>query len=112
TACRQARRQLVEVALGQLQAGCGEAVATLRAALASPHSPTRVRAAVAVLDRAVQAIESADLAADIEDVKRRLGEVEHGRTGTAETGPGPGESGPTPPGAADAPDAGGAGSAD
>jgi hypothetical protein len=60
-AYRQARRRLVEGALGRIQAGTGQAVDTLLAvAKGGAKDSDRVRAAVALLDHAVRALAEAD----------------------------------------------------
>jgi hypothetical protein len=62
TACRQARRELVESAIGRLQAASGEAVDTLlHVARHGRRDTDRLRAAVALLDRALQGLASADV---------------------------------------------------
>lgn len=65
-AYRVARRQLVETAIGKLQQASSEAVDTLRDALTSDHPGTRVKAAVAILDRAYHGTEMLDLVAQVE----------------------------------------------
>ncbi len=58
---RAARRQVVENALAQLQQATGEAAATLRRNLTSGVASVEVRAAMAILDFALKALEWADL---------------------------------------------------
>jgi hypothetical protein len=61
TAYRQARRELVESAIGRLQAASGQAVETLlTVARQGKRDSDRVRAAVALLDRAFQGLTDAD----------------------------------------------------
>src|SRR5688572_25303071 len=74
-AYREARRQVVENALGQLQQATGDAVATLRRLLTCGNPPTEARAAVAILEQATRAVEWTDLAAEVEDLRRQLAEV-------------------------------------
>jgi hypothetical protein len=58
---RQARRELVEGAIGRIQAATGQAVDTLVAvAKVGEKDSDRVRAAVAILDHAFRGIEKAD----------------------------------------------------
>lgn len=61
-AYRQARRELVEAAIGRIQAGTGQAAETLLAvARQGKRDSDRVRAAVAVLDRALRGLTDADM---------------------------------------------------
>jgi hypothetical protein len=60
-AYRQARRQLVEVAVGRLQAATGQAVSTLlQVTKEGAKDGDRVRAAVALLDYAFRGFSGAD----------------------------------------------------
>lgn len=60
-AYRQARRQLVEAAVGRMQAAAGKAVDTLLAVTQEgPKDSDRVRAAVALLEHAVRGVTHAD----------------------------------------------------
>src|SRR5262245_33850348 len=108
-AYRQARRQLVESALGQLQRVAAEAVETLRKHLTAPKAGDQIRAALGILDHAVKAVEFIDLVEQVEALKRELEKVQHA-IGSPETGgesdaDGPAEApGPTD-GAAPAPPA-------
>jgi hypothetical protein len=111
-ALRAAARQLTEVRGGRLQHLGDKAVETLLRNLTCGKPAIENRAAVAILEHSGRAAEFVDLAADVEDLKRRLLELEDGRTGTTETRPGPAEAGPAPPGAADARDPGGTGPTD
>ena len=65
-AYRDARRQLVEGAVGRLQGVTGEAVETLRRNLTCSTSSVEVAAAKFVLEHASKAIELLDLAERIE----------------------------------------------
>lgn len=61
TAYRQARRELVEAAVGRMQAATGQAIdALLHVARQGRRDGDRVRAAVALLDRAFQGLAEAD----------------------------------------------------
>lgn len=77
-AYRQARRQVVQQAITQLQAACGEAVENLRVIMGNPEAPAsaRVSAARTVLEMAVKAVE-------LEDLEQRLSALEaHMQQGT------------------------------
>jgi hypothetical protein len=65
-AFRAARRQVVETAVAGLQGACGEAVATLRRNLNAQNESIQVRAAVAILDYSIKAVELIDLAERVE----------------------------------------------
>jgi hypothetical protein len=69
---RRARSAVVEGALGRLQQVTGEAVDTLRRNLTCGRPGDEIKAAVAVLDHAIKAVELADLEA-------RLTALEDGR---------------------------------
>lgn len=70
-AYRDARRQVVEQALGEVQSATGEAVRTLRAVMSDASAPpaSRVAAARAVLDTALRAVELMDLETRITDLE-------------------------------------------
>jgi hypothetical protein len=117
-AYRQARREVVEVAIGKLQQVTAQAVEKLQALLDAPSPTVQLGAAKAVLDYARQAIELTDLVEKVEELKRQIEELKHGGRdtapgggedpdgGTAEGG-GDGPSGPGPaPGGPGAPDGG------
>jgi hypothetical protein len=82
-AYRQARRQLVEVALGRLQQAMGEAVEALRRNLTAGKAGDQVRAALGILEHATRAVQTADLLALVEDLKRQVEarQREHGDHG-------------------------------
>lgn len=67
TAYRDARRQVVQHAIVQVQRATGEAVETLRAVMQDPEAPAsaKVSAAKAILETAVKAVELEDLEARI-----------------------------------------------
>jgi len=71
-AYRTARRAVVASAVGRLQQVTVEAVETLQRNLTCGNPAVEVRAAVAVLQQALNATELADLAAEIEAVKAKL----------------------------------------
>lgn len=60
-AYRDARARALTQAIGVLQAAAGEAVEALRAALTDEAAAVRVRAAIAILDRAMTGAELLDL---------------------------------------------------
>src|SRR5262249_27887016 len=59
-AYRQARRRVVETAVGRLQQTTGKAVAALERNLACGNPASEIRAALGILDHAVKAIEWMD----------------------------------------------------
>jgi hypothetical protein len=71
---RVARRQVVEVAIAQLQAATIEAVETLRKVMADDEAPasSRVSAARTALETAIRGIELLDLEARVERMERAL----------------------------------------
>jgi len=69
-AYRQARRSLVESAIGRLQQGAQKAVETLERNLTCGQPATEVRAAMGFLDHAVQAVELMDLVTRVEELER------------------------------------------
>lgn len=82
-AYRDARRQIVEAAIGTLQGATSEAVETLRRNLTHDNGNVQVRAAVAILDHATKAIELMDLAERVEALEQRSNA--HGRHSWAQT---------------------------
>lgn len=58
---RQARRQVVERAVSELQAATGEAVETLRRNLHCENAAVEIRAAQIIIEQAVKGIELIDL---------------------------------------------------
>jgi len=68
---RQAKQQVVEHAITQLQNACTEAVATLRQVMADREAPAsaRVAAARTVLEQAIKAVE-------LEDIEKRIEALE------------------------------------
>jgi hypothetical protein len=67
TAYREARRQVVQQAITQVQQASGEAVETLRKVMQAPDTPAsaKVSAAKTILETAVKAVELEDLEARI-----------------------------------------------
>lgn len=74
-AYREAACQLVESALGRLQAITGEAVDCLHRNLSNADARIAVRAAIATLDHAFKAAEVLELAAEIQKLKAQLTEL-------------------------------------
>ncbi len=70
-AYRDARRQVVEQALGEVQAATSDAVRTLREVMNDAAAPpsSRVAAARAVLDTALRAVELMDLETRVVDLE-------------------------------------------
>jgi hypothetical protein len=66
---RERRRQIVELAVTQLQGLTADAATTLRRNLTCGTPAVEVRAATAVMELAIKAIEVADLAQRVEDLE-------------------------------------------
>jgi hypothetical protein len=75
---REARRSIVDRALGRIQALTDQAHLALERNLACGKPQVEVRAAEAVLTWAVQAVTVADLAGEVADLKRTLTEGDDG----------------------------------
>ena len=71
---RDARRAVVEGAIGRLQAAATEAVDTLRRNLTCGTPSVEVKAAATILDQAVRCVELFDLAERVEHLEARLGD--------------------------------------
>lgn len=76
---RGARRQVVDVALINLQQTAGEAVATLRRLLTCGQPHVEARAAVAILDQTIKAVELEDLDQRLKALEDHLAEQDGGR---------------------------------
>jgi hypothetical protein len=74
TAFREARRRIVETAIGRLQQAAGKAVDTLERNLGCGHAGNEIRAALGVLDHAVKAIELLDLVERVDELERLMKE--------------------------------------
>jgi hypothetical protein len=102
---RRLRRQATEVALGRLQDMTADAVKTLKDLLDCEHAPSRARAADLVLGYSLKGLEMADLAEEVEQLRRELeglgrehGDAEKPGGEAAGGGPGPeGDAGAGPP---------------
>jgi hypothetical protein len=75
---RDARRAVVEGAIGRLQAAATEAVDALRRNLTCGTPSVEVRAATAILDQAIKAVVLFDLAERVEHLEARLGDDPRG----------------------------------
>ena len=71
---RDARRAVVEGAIGRLQQAAAEAVETLRRNLTCGTPSVEVRAATAILDQAIKAVELFDVVERVEHLEARLGD--------------------------------------
>jgi hypothetical protein len=72
-AYRQARRAVLEQAVGRLQQLCGEAADALKRNLTCGQPASEVRAAVAVLEQAGKGLEALDLLDEVAELRRQLG---------------------------------------
>jgi hypothetical protein len=79
SAYRQARRAVVEVAIGHLQQVTVEAVEALQRNISCGHPPSEIRAALGILHHAVQGIELVDLAEQVEELSRAVHGVGEGQ---------------------------------
>jgi hypothetical protein len=71
-AYREARRQVVEKAIAELQAACSDAVQALTRNLKCGLPAVEVSAAKTILDQAAKGIELSDIVARLEEVERTL----------------------------------------
>lgn len=71
-AYRAARRQLLDLAIAQLQRSADAAAKTLQRNLKCGHAGTEVRAALGILDQAIKATELEDLAVRVAEIEERL----------------------------------------
>lgn len=79
------RRQTVDQALTTVQRATDTAVATLIACMAADMPPgVRVRAATAILETAVRAVEVSDMAARVEEMEAALAEYQDSRQGNGQ----------------------------
>src|SRR4051812_45047408 len=72
TKLRDARRAVLEGAIGRLQQAATEAVSTLQRNLSCGTPSVEVRAATAILDQAVKAVELFDVIERVEQLETRL----------------------------------------
>jgi hypothetical protein len=73
---RQARALVLERALGHLSKASAEAAITLRNLLRSTNERTKLGAARAILDAEVRFRESEELAADVQDLKEQVRQLQ------------------------------------
>jgi hypothetical protein len=114
SAYREARRRVVEGAIGRLQQVTNKAVDTLERNLACGQPGSEIRAALGVLDHAVKAVELVDLVERVEELEQLLNECkrdEHPQVCRETAGTGPAVE-QEPPAGATAPDVPWEGSAD
>jgi len=78
-AYRTARRQVVERAVSELQAACGEAVETLKRNLTCDIPGVEIRAAQIIIEQAVKGIELMDLQDRVEKLESLLDNQEKGK---------------------------------
>ena len=71
---RDARRAVVEGAIGRLQAAATQAVETLQRNLTCGTPSVEVKAAATILDQAIKAIELFDVIERVEQLEARLGD--------------------------------------
>jgi hypothetical protein len=76
---RDARRAVVEGAIGRLQQTATEAVETLRRNLTCGTPSVEVRAATAILEQAIKAVELFDVVERVEQLEARLAARAEGR---------------------------------
>jgi hypothetical protein len=76
---RQARRQVVEAAVGRLQQATGQAVEALQRALTCGRPSAEIRAGVAILDHSLKAVEVMDLAGQVEELRELVRRMQYER---------------------------------
>ncbi len=76
---RTARRQVVERAVSELQAACGEAVETLKRNLRCDIPGVEIRAAQIIVEQAVKGVELMDLQDRVERLEALLDNQEQGK---------------------------------
>jgi hypothetical protein len=74
SAYRAARRQLVEGVVARLQRSCDRAAEALEGCLAGPRHADRIRAATAIIDRAVKGVELLDVLERLDALERAAAE--------------------------------------
>ncbi len=79
TAYRAARRQVVERAVSELQAACGEAVETLKRNLHCENPAVEIRAAQIILEQSIKGVELVDLQERLERLEAMLETQEKGK---------------------------------
>jgi len=71
-AYRTARRQVVERAVSELQAACGEAVEKIKRNLSCDNPTVEIRAAQIILEQGIKGVEIMDLQERVEALERLL----------------------------------------
>ena len=79
TAYRAARRQIVERAVSELEAACGEAVETLKRNLHCENPAVEIRAAQIILEQGIKGVELMDLQERVERLESLLETQEKGK---------------------------------
>jgi hypothetical protein len=79
TAYRAARRQIVERAVSELQAACGEAVEALKRNLHCENPAVEIRAAQIILEQGIKGVELMDLQERVERLESLLAGQEKGK---------------------------------
>lgn len=72
SAYRDARRQVVEGAIGRIQSAASDAVDCLKRNLDAAKPADQIRAALGILDHAIRGIELTDLIVRVEELERQL----------------------------------------
>ena len=78
-AYRAARRQVVERAVSELQAACGEAVETLKRNLHCENPAVEIRAAQIILEQAIKGVELIDLQERVERLEETITSQDKGK---------------------------------
>jgi hypothetical protein len=91
-AYRRARAEVLERTVARLLTTCGDAVEALRKNLTCGKAGPEIRAAVAILTHAVRGVETLDLRAEVDELKRQIEAMRQGSSehGSRERPPGTG----------------------
>ena len=92
SAYREARRAIVDSAIGRLQASASKAVDALEKNLTCGRPSDENRAATAILEFSFKAVEVADLGERVDELEQLLGEIRDGKPVECEGGETPGSS--------------------
>lgn len=74
-----ARKQLLESALGQLQAACADAVETLKANLKAAKAGDQIRSAIAVIDLTLKGVDLLETRRQLEEMQEIVEEIQEER---------------------------------
>jgi hypothetical protein len=77
-ALREGRRELLDRVTGLLLQEAGQAALELYGLLKCEEPPTRCRAALGILDRALRGVELADLAEEVDELRGQVEEINRG----------------------------------